>query len=80
MFICTWYRQHKGVVKWNGVYSFPFDTTRGTRQGSVLSPALLKIFINDLLLELSSSEPGERIASHLGLQVKYLIYLLLYLT
>ena len=36
----NWYRKLNVVVQWNGCYSKMFDTTRGTRQGSKLSPYL----------------------------------------
>ena len=38
LLLYNWYDKLNAVVKWNGSYSKPFDVTRGTRQGSVLSP------------------------------------------
>ena len=38
LLLYKWYNKLNVVVKWNGSYSKPFDVTRGTRQGSVLSP------------------------------------------
>ena len=61
----NWYNKLNAVVKWNGSYSKPFDVTRGTRQGSVLSSYLLNIFINQLLLDLNNSDAGVRIGDTL---------------
>ena len=51
LLLYSWYRKLNAVVKWNGCYSKMFDITRGTRQGSKLSPYLFNIFINQLLLD-----------------------------
>ena len=59
------------MVKWNGIYSCQFDITRGTRQGSSLSPSLFNIFINDLLLQLESIKDGVHIGPHLYTSFDY---------
>ena len=46
------------MAKWNGKYSNFFNVTRGTRQGSVLSPYLLNVFINQLLVTLQNVDTG----------------------
>ena len=42
----------------NGSYSNMFNITRGTRQGSVLTPRFFCIFLNSLLVDLECSNAG----------------------
>ena len=42
----------QACIKWRHKYSCYFVVTKGTRQGSVLSPRLSNIFIDGLLQEL----------------------------
>ena len=58
LLLYNWYRKLNAVVKWNGCYSKMFDITRGTRQGSKLSPYFFNIFINQLLLDLNDCDVG----------------------
>ena len=58
LFLYNWYNGLNAVIKWSGQYSTKFPITRGTRQGSVLSPYLFNIFINQLLEVLSSNDKG----------------------
>lgn len=51
-----WYNGLRVAVKWKGAFSGYFNVTKGTRQGSILSPHLFNIFINDLLLDLKRSD------------------------
>ncbi len=61
----NWYRNLKGVVKWNGSFSNVFNVTRRTRQGSVQSPYLFNIFRNDLLIQLKESKFGVNIGNRI---------------
>ena len=63
LLIYRWYTNLKALVRLNGKYSKSFNVTRGTRQGSILSPHLFGFFINDLLLDLNLSKYGVRIGS-----------------
>ena len=58
-------------MKWNGCYSKRFDITRGTRQGSKLSPYLFNIFINQLLLDLNDCDVGVMIGDVLYNSMAY---------
>ena len=58
MLLHRWYSNLQGVVRWNGNYSCPFRITRGTRQGSLLSPYLFNVFIKDLCNELQLCHQG----------------------
>ena len=55
-----WYKHLKASIRWNGKHRNAFSVTIGTRQGSVLSPYLFNIFLNDLLCDLNNLclEPG----------------------
>ena len=60
-FLYKWYRSTVAVVRWNGDVSPSFSVSRGVRQGSILSPHLFNIFINDMLNDVSTSGNGVRI-------------------
>ena len=46
------YEEQYAWVKWGGARSSLFSITNGTRQGSILSPALFAVYVDDLLQEL----------------------------
>ena len=48
LILYNWYNKLNVVVKWNGLYSKSFSVTRGTQQGSVLSPYLFKKLLINL--------------------------------
>ena len=46
------YTEQEAWVKWGSERSATFRISNGTRQGSVLSPALFAVYLDDLILEL----------------------------
>ena len=58
IFLYKWYRASKAKVRWAGELSSTFSISKGMRQGSILSPRLFSIFIDDLLLQLNSNDNG----------------------
>ena len=46
------YEEQEGCVSWVGIRSSSFTITNGTRQGSVLSPTLFSVYLDDLLKQL----------------------------
>ena len=53
-----WYSRLRAFIKWNGAISRTFKISRGTRQGSILSPSVFNYFINELLVNLSQLTDG----------------------
>ena len=53
-----WFTMQSFVVKWSNIYSAPFNSSNGLRQGGILSPIYFNVFIDDLSIRLSKSGVG----------------------
>jgi Reverse transcriptase (RNA-dependent DNA polymerase) len=56
--LVTWYSKLSACVRWAGVLSQQFDMHSGVREGSVISPLLFSLYINDLIDVLKSEGLG----------------------
>ena len=61
LFLYRWYRCTNAAIRWNGAVSSSFSVSRGMRQGSVLSPVLFNIFLDELLQQLQKMPQGIRV-------------------
>ncbi len=73
LFLYVWYSQLNTLVKWNGNYSLLFNVSHGTRQGSVLSPYLFNVFINQLLITVQNINSGVLIGDIVCVRRRYFI-------
>ena len=56
------YEDQYACVKWGGSRSSIFSIVNGTRQGSILSPTLFAVYVDDLLVELRNLGVGCKMA------------------
>ena len=56
------YEEQYAWVRWGGSRSCTFSIVNGTRQGSILSPALFALYVDELLVELRALGIGCKVA------------------
>ena len=61
LLLVRWYATLQGHVVFDGVRSSPVALLRGTRQGAILSPALVNVFLAPLVAELDTLGLGARL-------------------
>ena len=66
-----WYRTQTFFVQWGGARSQLFNVKNGVRQGSVLSPLLFNVYMDELSIRLKSSNKGCNIG---GQVINHLMY------
>ena len=58
LFLLMWYKSSSAQVRWESHLSSSFLISKGMKQGSLLSPRLFNMFLNDLLVTLKYSGNG----------------------
>lgn len=69
--LAYWYAPQSMQVKWGHSVSGPFGVSNGVRQGSILSLALLNLYMDDLSKQLNACNTGCMISNR---KVNHLMY------
>ena len=66
-----WYTEQLFCVRWGNTTSSNFHVKNGLRQGGILSPIFFNVFIDELSIQLTSSNTGCKL---LGMTMNHLMY------
>ncbi|CAK1583330.1 unnamed protein product [Parnassius mnemosyne] len=66
-----WYTKQVNYVKWADQFSSSYRLECGVRQGGLSSPKLFNLYVNDLIVELSSMRVGCKVS---GVNVNNISY------
>ena len=69
--LLVWYRTQRFFTQWGGARSSLFSVGNGVRQGSILSPYLFNVYMDDLSSQLKSCYKGCNIG---GRMINHLMY------
>ena len=62
--LIVWYGKQQLYISWAGIMSSSFNMTNGIRQGSLISPLLFSLYLDEMSLELNTARIGCHIGGH----------------
>ena len=63
--LAFWYIHQKMHVRWGTTATTPFLVSNGVKQGDIISPMLINVYMDDISIKLNQSGIGRNIGGHL---------------